>query len=69
MKLKITTDMADMLFAIEAALPFVKAHVGEKLCGSAGGPNGLQEILNKYDWQHRRWEFIHPSKKEMRGAV
>ena len=43
-----------LLFAIEAALPFVEESVGNKSCSSAGGPEALRAILKDYDWPNQR---------------
>jgi len=53
-----SAETAELLFAIEAALPFVKSHVGTKLCSSAGGPAALEAILRKYDWDTQRWKWV-----------
>ena len=51
-------EMADLLFAIEAALPFVKSHVGNRLCSSSGGPVALETLLKRYDWDKTRWIWV-----------
>lgn len=53
-----TPDMAELLFALEAALPFVKSHVGTRLCSSAGGPAAITALLKKYSWATRRADFV-----------
>ena len=55
---QISAVTAELLFAIEAALPFVEAYVGSKMCSSAGGPASLRNILKKYDWDKQRWQWL-----------
>ncbi len=43
-------ERAEMLFTIEAVLPFVRDAVGERSCSSAGGPTALDELLRLHDW-------------------
>lgn len=57
--------MAELLFAIEAALPFVKSHVGPRMCSSSGGPVALEAILRKYDWDKQRWKWVFPPNVEL----
>ncbi len=52
--------MANLLFAIEAALPFVRSHVGTRMCSSSGGPVALENILKEYDWDKKRWDWVNP---------
>ena len=57
-----TKEVAELLFAIEAALPFVDAYVREvvktEYCSSNGGPVALKEILKEYDWDNQRWQWV-----------
>ena len=53
-----TAETAQLLFAIEAALPFVQAHVGTKTCSSSGSPAALKSILEEYHWEEERWKWI-----------
>lgn len=63
-----TEETAQLLFAIEAALPFVQAHVGTKTCSSSGGPAALKSILENYNWDTERWKWI-PFSKGMNTEV
>lgn len=55
----VTAEMAELLFAIEAALPFVQAHVGNRTCSSSGGPAALNNLLARYDWERERWNWVY----------
>lgn len=56
-------EMAELLFTIEAALPFVEAQVEGLMCSSSGGPAALRAILKRYDWDNQRSKFL-PACKE-----
>lgn len=53
-----TSELAEALFALEAALPFVEAHVGTKMCSSAGSPASIKAVLNRHEWETERWRWI-----------
>lgn len=53
-----TATTAKLLFAIEAALPFVEAHVGRKMCSSSGSPAALKAILTDFNWEQERGKWI-----------
>lgn len=53
-----TQPEADLLFALEAALPFVASAAEDKIRGSAGGPVAIRNLLDRYDWDKQRWEFV-----------
>jgi len=55
--------IAELLFVIEAALPFVEAQVDGLMCSSSGGPDALRAILKKYDWnnERRKWTGLPPN--------
>ena len=51
-------NTARLLFAIEAALPFVQLAVGDRSCSSSGGPVALMEILKRYNWAEERENWL-----------
>jgi len=58
MKTVKTSEMADLLFAIESALPFVESYVESRTCSGSGSPAALKAILSDYDWNVTRWHWI-----------
>ena len=56
--MNVTQAEAQLLFALEAALPFVAGCVGDRSCSSSGGPVAISEILKKYDWDKERWRWV-----------
>lgn len=62
-----TQETAGLLFAIEAAIPFVESAVGTRTCSSAGGPLALKAMLDRYDWENERWKWVLPSKSVLPG--
>lgn len=60
--MRVDAEIAELLFAIEGALPFVRSHVGKRLCSSNGGPAALEAILKKYNWDSARWQWIPHNK-------
>lgn len=62
----ITPEIGELLFALESALPFVTAHVGNRLCSSNGGPAAIEALLKQYDWENNRhkWISAHDSEWE-----
>lgn len=53
-----TKETAELLFMLEAALPFVEEAAGGRSCSSSGGPVAIEQILKDYDWDKQRWQFV-----------
>lgn len=53
-----TKDVAELLFALEAALPFVKTAVGNRTCSSSGGPAAIEKLLKSHRWETQREKFL-----------
>lgn len=53
----INKDVAELLFAIEAAIPFVASRVDGQLCSSSGSPFNLKKLLLRYNWSSERWKW------------
>lgn len=58
MKQPLNKEMAELLFAIEAALPFVASRVDGRMCSSSGSPFNLKKLLLRYNWDKERWNWI-----------
>lgn len=53
-----TKETAELLFMLEAALPFVQEATGCRFCSSSGCPDAIRQILRDYNWDKQRWQFV-----------